>query len=144
MGNHTSKMSSRHIVECTSEVSKSSSSEYVGSQNKTGQGVDIRSMINEETDDSDSEIFRVKRRSSSKVELKIVRDSVPANTEQQVQNFRLLLFVPVILRDLNLENNCFLFCYTNYMVQSSVVIIQLEMIIIFCVIAHAMQFYHTT
>ncbi|KAL8552940.1 hypothetical protein ACS0TY_001566 [Phlomoides rotata] len=83
LGNHTSKMSSRHIVGFTSEVSKSSSSEYVGSQNNTGRGVDIRSMINEESDDSDSEIFRVKRRSSSKVGLKIVCDSVPVNTEQQ-------------------------------------------------------------
>lgn len=90
--NQTSKLSSRHIVENSSEVSKSSCSEYVSYQNKIGHCLDIRSTINEESDDSDSEIFRVKRRSSSKVEQKIVYDSVSVNTEQRVILSCLLLF----------------------------------------------------
>ncbi|PIN22815.1 [histone H3]-lysine-36 demethylase [Handroanthus impetiginosus] len=82
-GNCISTMPPRRYVGNASEVSQSSSSEYVSSQNKIGQGVGTRSIINEESDDSDSEIFRVKRRSSSKVEQKIARDSVSVNTEQQ-------------------------------------------------------------
>lgn len=81
--NQTAKLLSRQIVGNSSEVSKSSCSEYVNSQNKIGHCLDIRSTINEESDDSDSEIFRVKRRSSSKVEQKIASDSVSVNTEQR-------------------------------------------------------------
>lgn len=91
--NQTSKLSSRHIVGNSSEDSKSSCSEYVSYQNKFGHCLDIRSTINEESDDSDSEIFRVKRRSSSKVEQKIVYDSVSVNTEQRVILSCLLLFI---------------------------------------------------
>ncbi|KAL3652023.1 hypothetical protein CASFOL_001704 [Castilleja foliolosa] len=74
-------MSSRQSLGNTSEVSKSSCSKYVCSQNK-GQGVDIRRTIKEQTDDSDSEIFRVKRRSSSKVEQKIAHNSVSVTEPQ--------------------------------------------------------------
>ncbi|XP_057799265.1 lysine-specific demethylase JMJ13-like [Salvia miltiorrhiza] len=80
--NQTSKLSSRHIVGNSSEVSKSSCSEYVSSQSKIGYCLATRSAIIEESDDSDSEIFRVKRR-SSKVEQKIVCDSASVKTEQQ-------------------------------------------------------------
>ncbi|KAI3469175.1 hypothetical protein Pfo_025838 [Paulownia fortunei] len=81
-GNFMSTMSSRQFVGNTSEVSQFSSSKYVGSENKIGKGVVIRSTINEESDDSDSEIFRVKRR-SSKVERKIAHDFLSVSTEQQ-------------------------------------------------------------
>ncbi|KAK6162184.1 hypothetical protein DH2020_002025 [Rehmannia glutinosa] len=83
MGKYISMMSSRQFGGNTSEVTQSSSSEYISSQDKIGQGVDIRRTINEETDDSDSEIFRVKRRSSAKVDQKIRHDSLSVSTEQQ-------------------------------------------------------------
>ncbi|KAL3817910.1 hypothetical protein ACJIZ3_003815 [Penstemon smallii] len=79
-GNLISTMSSREFRGNVSEVSQSSNTK---SQKKLVQRVDIRSTINEESDDSDSEIFRVKRR-SVKVEHKIAQSFLPtANTEQQ-------------------------------------------------------------
>ncbi|KAL0357399.1 UNVERIFIED_CONTAM: Lysine-specific demethylase [Sesamum calycinum] len=74
--NYMSTKSSRQFVRNTCEISQSSKRECVSSQNKIGQSVDTRSSINEESDDSDLEIFRVKRRSSSKVEQKIAQSSV--------------------------------------------------------------------
>ncbi|KAL6501513.1 hypothetical protein OROGR_026646 [Orobanche gracilis] len=79
-GKYISTVSSKQF---TSDVSRSSSSQYVCSQNEIGQDGDIRSTINEETDDSDSEIFHVKRRSFSKVEKKRAQRSVSLFTEQQ-------------------------------------------------------------
>lgn len=45
---------------------------------------------NEESDESDSEIFRVKRRSSVKVECRIVRDSPSISIDHQVCSFLML------------------------------------------------------
>lgn len=45
---------------------------------------------NEESDESDSEIFRVKRRSSVKVESRIVRDSPSISIDHQVCSFLML------------------------------------------------------
>ncbi|KAL2237829.1 UNVERIFIED_CONTAM: Lysine-specific demethylase [Sesamum indicum] len=81
--NYMSTKSSRQYVRNTCEVSQFSKRECVSSLNKIGQSGDARSTINEESDDSDSEIFRVKRRSSSKVEQKIAQSSVSVNAEQQ-------------------------------------------------------------
>ncbi|KAL6550515.1 Lysine-specific demethylase jmj13 [Orobanche minor] len=81
IGKYISTVSSKQF---TCDVSHSSSSEYVCSQNEIGQDGDIRSTINEETGDSDSEIFRVKRRSFSKVEKKRAQRSVSVFTEQQL------------------------------------------------------------
>ncbi|XP_042055334.1 lysine-specific demethylase JMJ706-like [Salvia splendens] len=80
--NQMSQLLSRHIVGNSSEVSQSSCSEYVSSQSKIGHYLATRDTVIEESDDSDSEIFRVKRR-SSKVDLKIECGSQSANTEQQ-------------------------------------------------------------
>ncbi|KAL0331606.1 UNVERIFIED_CONTAM: Lysine-specific demethylase [Sesamum angustifolium] len=84
--NYMSTKSSRQFVRNTCEISQSSKGECVSSQNKIGQSVDTRSSINEESDDSDLEIFRVKRRSSSKVEQKIAQSSVSVNAEQQISS----------------------------------------------------------
>lgn len=85
MKNQMSQLLSRHIVGNTSEVSKASCSEYIGSQSTIDHCLATRSTITEESDDSDSEIFRVKRR-SCKVDLKIVCDAGHVNTEEQVEN----------------------------------------------------------
>ncbi|KAI3453367.1 hypothetical protein Pfo_010030 [Paulownia fortunei] len=79
--NHISTMHSREFLGNVSELPPSDS-EYVRSQKKVVQGVDIRSTVNEDSDESDSEIFRVKRRSSAKVE-HISHDSVSVKTDQQ-------------------------------------------------------------
>lgn len=55
------------------------------SERKLVQEVNIRNANSE--DESDSEIFRVKRRSSKKVEGKIARDFTSVNTDQQVPLF---------------------------------------------------------
>ena len=52
------------------------------SERKVVQEVNTRGAIHE--DESDSEIFRVKRRSSYKVEMKNARDLTSLNTDQQV------------------------------------------------------------
>ncbi|XP_041997121.1 lysine-specific demethylase JMJ706-like isoform X2 [Salvia splendens] len=82
MKNQMSQLLSRHIVGNSSEVSKASCSEYIVSQSTIGHCLATRSTITEESDDSDSEIFCVKRR-SCKVDLKIVCDAGHVNTEQQ-------------------------------------------------------------
>lgn len=78
-------MPSKEFLGNVSEHSQSSNREPVRSQRQVVQEVDIRNPISD--DESDSEIFRVKRRSSTKVEKKIVQDSASVNTGQQVQHF---------------------------------------------------------
>ncbi|KAL3649622.1 hypothetical protein CASFOL_006025 [Castilleja foliolosa] len=85
-GKYISMMSSGELVGNTSKVSQSSRSEYDCYQNK-GKIV-IRRTIKEETDDSDSEIFRVKRRSFSKVEQKIAHNSVPVTERQGLKRLK--------------------------------------------------------
>ncbi|EYU45270.1 hypothetical protein ABFS82_05G068700 [Erythranthe guttata] len=77
------KMPSGEFVRSASDITQSPNRPLVRSQNKPVQGVDSRNTISENSDDSDSEIFRVKRRSSAKVEQKIAHDSVSATTDQQ-------------------------------------------------------------
>lgn len=55
------------------------------SERRVVQEVNIRNANSE--DDSDSEIFRVKRRSFNKMERKIARDFTSVNTDQQVPLF---------------------------------------------------------
>lgn len=57
------------------------------SERKIVQEVNVGNAIYE--DESDSEIFRVKRRSSNKVERKTARDFTSVNTDQQVLHFML-------------------------------------------------------
>ncbi|KAL2455097.1 Transcription factor jumonji (jmj) family protein/zinc finger (C5HC2 type) family protein [Abeliophyllum distichum] len=82
-GNLVSTISSRDRVTCVPEVSQSSSSEYVSSQKKVVQRTDFGASINEESDESDCEIFRVKRRSSSKVEQRNAHNPISVNSEHQ-------------------------------------------------------------
>ncbi|KAG6411535.1 hypothetical protein SASPL_129618 [Salvia splendens] len=56
MKNQMSQLLSRHIVGNSSEVSKASCSEYIGSHSKISHCLATRSTITEESDDSDSEI----------------------------------------------------------------------------------------
>ncbi|KAL3647654.1 hypothetical protein CASFOL_008622 [Castilleja foliolosa] len=84
-GKYISMMSSGELVGNTSEVSQSSRSEYDCYQNK---GKIVIRTIKEETDDSDSEIFRVKRRSFSKLEQKIAHNSVPVTERQGLKRLK--------------------------------------------------------
>lgn len=47
-------------------------------------GSEVRAVVDQPSDDSDSEIFRVKRRSSYKVEKRTVNDVSSKNFEHQV------------------------------------------------------------
>ncbi|CAA2938120.1 Hypothetical predicted protein [Olea europaea subsp. europaea] len=80
---NTNSMSPRDRVMCVPEVSQSSTSEYDSSQKKAVQKIDFGTSINEESDESDFEIFRVKRRSSSKVERRNAQNPVSVNSEHQ-------------------------------------------------------------
>ncbi|KAG8382522.1 hypothetical protein BUALT_Bualt05G0086200 [Buddleja alternifolia] len=60
-----------------------SNRECVSSQKTVVHGVNVRNSVNEESEESDSEIFRVKRRSSAKVEQKIAHDSLSVKTDLQ-------------------------------------------------------------
>ncbi|KAK6146471.1 hypothetical protein DH2020_020340 [Rehmannia glutinosa] len=84
---HITKMHSGEFLGDVSERSQSNST-YVRSPEKVVQGVDIRNTVTEDSDESDSEIFRVKRRSSAKLEQKIACDSLSVSTDQQVQRFQ--------------------------------------------------------
>ncbi|KAL8520481.1 hypothetical protein ACS0TY_011122 [Phlomoides rotata] len=55
--------------------------EPIRSESEVVKEIDIRNTTNE--DESDSEIYRFKRRSSTKVEKRITHDSVSSNTDQQ-------------------------------------------------------------
>lgn len=83
---NTNSMSPRDRVMCVPEVSQSSTSEYDSSQKKAVQKIDFGTSINEESDESDFEIFRVKRRSSSKVERRNAQNPVSVNSEHQVHH----------------------------------------------------------
>lgn len=74
--------SRRPFISSVSEVPESSCSEVVSSQ-KIVQAANARNNINDGSDESDSEIFRVKRRSPPKLEKKILHDSMSLNGEQQ-------------------------------------------------------------
>ncbi|KZV45896.1 hypothetical protein F511_34964 [Dorcoceras hygrometricum] len=74
--------SHRQFISSVSEVPESSCSEVFSSQ-KIVQAANARNNTNDEIDESDSEIFRVKRRSPPKLEKKILHDSMSLNGEQQ-------------------------------------------------------------
>ncbi|CAA2994583.1 Hypothetical predicted protein [Olea europaea subsp. europaea] len=83
-GNLALTMFSRDCITCVPEVSQSSASEYAGSQKKVVKMTDFGTSVNEESDDSDFEIFRVKRRSSTKTEQRNAQNPVSVNPEHQV------------------------------------------------------------
>ncbi|XP_075477644.1 lysine-specific demethylase JMJ13-like isoform X1 [Primulina tabacum] len=74
--------SRRQFISSVSEVPQSSSCEVVSSQ-KIVQAANARNNTNDETDQSDSEIFRVKRRSPPKLEKMILHDSMSLKGKQQ-------------------------------------------------------------
>ncbi|XP_073308928.1 lysine-specific demethylase JMJ13-like isoform X3 [Primulina huaijiensis] len=74
--------SRRQFISSVSEIPQSSSCEVVSSQ-KIVQAANARNNTNDESDQSDSEIFRVKRRSPPILEKMILHDSMSLNGEQQ-------------------------------------------------------------
>lgn len=65
--------------------SQSHDDEFLRIQKSNPRGLEVKSSVDEQSDDSDSEIFRVKRRSSLKVEKRVVNDaSSSKNYEHQV------------------------------------------------------------
>lgn len=81
--NHLSIMPSGEFVGNVSGLPRSSDRQHVRPEKELVQVVH-RNSICEASDDSDSEIFRVKRRSSAKVLRKVAHDSVSINAKQQV------------------------------------------------------------
>ncbi|KAJ6943057.1 lysine-specific demethylase JMJ706-like isoform X1 [Populus alba x Populus x berolinensis] len=58
--------------------------EFLRIQKSNPRGLEVKSSVDEQSDDSDSEIFRVKRRSSLKVEKRVVNDAASSkNSEHQ-------------------------------------------------------------
>lgn len=72
----------------TSEDPKSINRQPITSKREVAKEVDNRNTTSE--DDSDTEVYRFKRRSSTKVEKQIIHDSV-SSTDQQVN-------IPYVLR----------------------------------------------
>ncbi|XP_062026657.1 lysine-specific demethylase JMJ13 isoform X1 [Rosa rugosa] len=56
----------------------------------SSNALEVRPIVDQGSDDSDSEIFRVKRRSSLKVERRIINDVLPSNHSENQQGFKRL------------------------------------------------------
>lgn len=74
---------SRSALEST--LSSPSCDEYFSVNQDNSHEKVVRPAVDQDSDGSDSEIFRVKRRSTQKVEKKIINDSMPLkHTDHQV------------------------------------------------------------
>lgn len=82
MESNTSAMPSKEFLANDSDLPRPSNRKR-RSERTVVQEVNTRNTINED-EESDSEMFRVKRRSSNKVERKIARDFAFADVHQQV------------------------------------------------------------
>ncbi|CAK7356075.1 unnamed protein product [Dovyalis caffra] len=85
-GKHDSKRLFEEGLNSKHEYSVSSLShdESLRNQQSNFRGLEVKPIVDEQSDDSDSEIFRVKRRSSQKVEKRVVNDaSSSKNSEHQ-------------------------------------------------------------
>ena len=59
--------------------------EFLRNQKSNPRGLEVKPSVDEQSDDSDLEIFRVKRRSSVKVEKRVVNDAASSKySEHQV------------------------------------------------------------
>lgn len=120
-GNLALAMFSRDCVTCVPEVSQSSASEYAGSQKKVVKMTDFGTSVNEESDNSDFEIFRVKRRSSTKTEQRNAQNPVSVNPEHQVQHTKYMFacygYIAISLNRIMTskmgENSIYLFVYVQ-------------------------------
>ncbi|XP_075487767.1 lysine-specific demethylase JMJ13-like [Primulina tabacum] len=79
--------SRRQFISSVSEVPQSSCREVVSSR-KIVQAANARNNANDESDESESEIFRVKRRSPPKLEKNILHDSMSLNGEQGLKRLK--------------------------------------------------------
>lgn len=101
VGNAVSVKPFRDISRCRSERSACSpSADYLKVHEKVAHVSDVRTLIDQDNDESDTEIFRVKRR--CRAEHGSRHDSIPVNVEHQVcgywghslvQSFALFLFL---------------------------------------------------
>ncbi|KAA8522011.1 hypothetical protein F0562_012675 [Nyssa sinensis] len=64
-------------------LQSSMSDEYLGTHNLNLKGSELMPVVDQDNDESDSEIFRVKRRSSVKLEQKNVKHAISPNLEHQ-------------------------------------------------------------
>ncbi|KAI7980365.1 Lysine-specific demethylase JMJ706 [Camellia lanceoleosa] len=72
-------------IPCNIESLQSSTSDaYLGTRQCNLRGLDVRPVLDQVSDESDSKIFRVKRRSYVKVEQRNVNDTISPNLEHQV------------------------------------------------------------
>ncbi|KAF5938730.1 hypothetical protein HYC85_022989 [Camellia sinensis] len=83
VGDLESKKFSEDIPRNIESLQSSTSDAYLGTRQCNLRGLDVRPVLDQVSDESDSEIFRVKRRSYVKVEQRNVNDTISPNLEHQ-------------------------------------------------------------